>query len=410
MADDAVGIDEFGLKFFPHDGSEPGEPDMSRDSSNAGEVALSLRNANDTVAAEQGRLDETSRRLTVALDQISEASDGTGRREVIGTLLEARLGLESIYRAGLRLDELTHAVERLAEALAGHAGGPAGVSAEAGPSRAVPSGHLDEAVGHVVRFTQDVWKEPADQSDATSADDAASLGSLPHVVWDREAPLRSLLPEMAVVEDRARTLNDPELRNVHGEAARDIIDALRLGVRGLLVSRPNLDRLPAFVLNDQPASALQSLAEGIDSAASAQGLAWPPADVGQAASVLSDLSFFFRCAATQAENAPSLPTALLTDTLRGIEQRCDALLTRWQPEFAEPIGRATAARDEPGARSRIGSVFSGAALIISLLQGPGALLDLPDDLADLASVIAAAAITLWSILSDFMALIDALLS
>lgn len=67
-----------------------------------------------------------------------------------------------------------------------------------------------------------------------------------------------------------------------------------------------------------------------------------------------------------------------------VEKQSVIILADWNDDSSQRVAKALAANDSESPRSRIGNLLSAAALAISLIQGPGAIHGLPEDIRKLA--------------------------
>ncbi len=220
--------------------------------------------------------------------------------------------------------------------------------------------------------------------------------------WQIEKPLPKLLFMLAAVDDKVRTLSDPRLTDEeHSEAAREIVGALRTVSHGLLASRP------AFPEITTPSSEtdefLAELGLRIDWQVQTRGLFWPPPRKDGASSAALDLQFLYRCAS----RSDPVSSDQLRQKIQKLEQLTGNLFDNWTTLDRRRITEALKQKDPDSPTSRIGAVLSSSALLISLIQGPGALHDLPGDIenlgGDIGSVVSA-------VMAGLSWLLDALIS
>jgi hypothetical protein len=405
-------------------------PDQNWATSNTGRVEL---------ASEVGILGE---HIDLTRRQISdEAANLTGSnvrlREVLGVMEAAAQGtsssdlLDGIRAVQLAVEHVDESVEYLNRAHQigdqylrdiGWDGGPslAGQLSTPAPSESA-SADKTRAPARLDRGDSAV----SERSNASAVNarvefnDEHDQGLVPSALteadWDAKAPLRWLLPELGVIQNRSSVLaDDSRTASEHAAAARDVIDALRIGVRGLLNSRPHLTESPDATFHQMSPVFLASVGEKVNEAVQSQGLSWPPPQHGEGPSATSDLIFLYQCASdwTSGAERPA-PQSLLVKMLE-VEKRSALLLAHWDDDIAREVARSLATTDDKSPRARIGTLLSGAALAISLIQGPGALHDLPEDIralggdiAEVAAVVTAALCwiidRLWSLITSIIA-------
>ncbi len=374
--------------------------------SSVGAIGELIDRASRRISEETSALDGSLLALQEALDHIEAATQGTSSTSLVNELRSVRFAMEP---AADLIGHLQH-VNKVVGSYLQNIGWVGARPPADGGSSAGPAAQNLSTPGHV-NWNEHVSKGPLDgnvEASLRTTELSGKLGDLfaarrglPRGSWNNQAPLRWVLPELAVVEDRARVLADNSRGPEHADAARDVIDALRIGIRGLLSSRPQLTDEFSISFHQQSEDFLRSVGMRIDASVQSQGLSWPPSQAGES-SVASDLIFLYRRATDWATGAEVPELRLQLKKMLDVEEMCIARLAQQDDSAAEEIARALVASGDESPRSRISVFLSATALAISLIQGPGALHDLPEDIrqlgGDVANVAAAVfAAILWAL-------------
>jgi hypothetical protein len=216
----------------------------------------------------------------------------------------------------------------------------------------------------------------------------------------RGEPLEWIIPQLSRVRDRVEVLADSSRLGQHSAAARDVLTTLHIGARGLLDFEPAMPSLPGQSIHGDSVSFLYELGHHLDRTIRDQGLTWPPPRAQPPPSVVLDLVAMYRYGSRQVVPAGGDPWLLLWAKLETVVRLSGALLDQWSPSDVASIQRIVA--HKPGRRSRVGAFLSGTALVVSLIQGPGAIRDLPRDTASLGADARSAASTIVRALSSIV--------
>ncbi|WP_433825871.1 hypothetical protein ACQP2E_27650 [Actinoplanes sp. CA-015351] len=202
--------------------------------------------------------------------------------------------------------------------------------------------------------------------------------------WDTRDPLNWVIPQLRLVRARSAILADSGRAADHARAARDVLGAVRTGARGLLELQPHLPK-PVDATKSAVAEAfLMALGDHIDETIKLRGLEWPPPRVDPPPSVTIDLVYLYRCASRQIVPVGGDSRLLLRDKLIKVERQCRILLQQWDSNSRRiAAAKRVAAPATDSAPSRFGAFISGVGLAVSLMQGPGAINDLPEDMQEL---------------------------
>ncbi|GAA2617399.1 hypothetical protein [Paractinoplanes durhamensis] len=385
-------------------------PQMQQDhgdvDGSVGRLRARIGQANLQIAEEAAVLHTSFARLGAALDDITAATQGTSSPELVDGLRSARFVMEPA--TGL-LSQLTHAhqvVDQYLQRLGPGDKGPRLNRWQESTPRVGPPPPEAPIPGHIDSGPK-ISGGPAEVREAAviSENDRRAVSvPLPPPSWDTKAPLRWLLPELGVIHERVKVLSDDSQSANHADATRDVFDALRVGIRGLLSTRPLLNAALTDSFHRESEERLTAIGEVIDSAVRSQGLSWPPPEGGGQPSVIPDLLFLYRCASDWPSNAERPAPQLLLQRMLEVEEQSAILLAHWQDDTSQRVARALAASSDESPRSKIGNLLSAAALAISLIQGPGAIHDLPDDIrelgVDVAAFVTAVVTALWHILEE----------
>jgi hypothetical protein len=194
-----------------------------------------------------------------------------------------------------------------------------------------------------------------------------------------------ILPQLSYIEDECDVLLDSGKTELHNEAAKNIITCLAMGTRRILdlnLEVPRATRGP-----DRLARFDRELLHGVgmllDRHFKHQKLPWPPPLPEPPPAVVRDLIEMYDEAARRSTGAGrGANDETLNDVLGRVARQSQDLLDNWS---AAGVTAATAAAQPAGEakRSIIGVFLTGAALVISLLQGPGAMHNFARDVQDL---------------------------
>ncbi|MEU4620074.1 hypothetical protein AB0G04_08830 [Actinoplanes sp. NPDC023801] len=365
-----------------------------------------IGHANLQIAEETAFLYDSLERLGAALDEITVATQGTSSSELVDGLRSARFAMEPA--TGL-LSQLTHAhqvVDQYLQRLGLGDKGPRLNQWRDSTSQVGSPPHEAPTAGRI-DLGPEIPAGPTEVREAAVINESERRvvsEPLPPPSWDTQAPLRWILPELGVIQERIKVLSDDSQSANHADATRDVFDALRIGIRGLLSTRPLLSAALTDSFHRESEERLTAVGEVIDAAVRSQGLSWPPPHDGAPPSVIPDLLFLYRCASDWASNAERPAPHLLLERMLKVEEQSATFLANWQADISQRAARALAASSDESPRSKIGNLLSAAALAISLIQGPGAIHDLPDDIrelgVDVAAFVTAVVTGLWNILEE----------
>ncbi|GAA0795967.1 hypothetical protein [Spirilliplanes yamanashiensis] len=198
-----------------------------------------------------------------------------------------------------------------------------------------------------------------------------------------DGPLSWLVPQLAAIEDWSAVLADRSRRDEHLDAALSVLDALHRGAAAFLPMVRSLP-LPAGRPDDGMELRLRLLGETVDEALRRNGLSWPPPFDVPPPAVTRDLLWFLRLAderpASHLLFHQRVEVGLQTIVTRTANLRDDVALGLADVVTAPVAGGA--------GRSRVSGLLTGLTLLITLLQGPGAVLDFPADAAELGRAVA----------------------
>ncbi|MCA2218031.1 hypothetical protein [Jidongwangia harbinensis] len=217
---------------------------------------------------------------------------------------------------------------------------------------------------------QDAYDHSGERHDHTEEDQSTRQG---------ETILGWVMSELPSIERACDVLLDAEAEDRHEAAARTVLNGLQVGVRGIMDL--NLRPPPygeSVVTAAQARRFIHMVGSLLAKVVSERGMEWPPPLLYPPPAVTRDLISLYSSATVGSLRRDRRPDASLRAALQVIDVRTTALLDEWGPRS---IGAAKAAAGSSpgGMRSRVGLFFSGAAVLISLLQGPGAAHDFYED-------------------------------
>jgi hypothetical protein len=212
-----------------------------------------------------------------------------------------------------------------------------------------------------------------------------------------------VIPELRLVRERSDILANSALAEEHPDAARDVLRALRIGARGLLELHPRLPKPVDVTDASIDEQFLLTLGGHIDSSLKERGLDWPPPRTEPPPSVAIDLIYLYQCATRQIFPVGVDGNLLLRDKLIKVAQQCDILLGQGNdPRRRVGAARRIAVGGNGHSPSKFGAFISGMGLAVSLIQGPGAMHDLPEDLVDFGGDVATVAGAVTSGISELL--------
>jgi hypothetical protein len=194
-----------------------------------------------------------------------------------------------------------------------------------------------------------------------------------------------ILPQLSHIENDCEILLDSSRVDHHDQAARNIIRCLRMGTRQILdlgLEAPDLAGV-AIRERSQEKQFLHAAGMLLDEYFRVHGLPWPPPMPEPPPAVVRDLLLMYDEAVGRSRTADrDSPAESLDKILGRVARRSQDLLDGWSVSGIS-AARAMAQPVDGTNRSIIGVFLSGVAVIISLLQGPGALHNFSSDLHDL---------------------------
>ncbi|MEU4560593.1 hypothetical protein AB0F72_19630 [Actinoplanes sp. NPDC023936] len=209
-----------------------------------------------------------------------------------------------------------------------------------------------------------------------------------------------ILSELPTVERECAVLLDSSAEERHEVAARTVLRALRVGVRRILELNP---QLPSYggstVAESQATNFLHKVGTLLNEAVSDSGMEWPPPYLYPPPAVTRDLLSLYRLSALGSLRRDLRPDAPLRAALQLIDDRTTTLLADWS-ERSVSAAKAASVPPPESKRSRVGLFLSGAAVLISILQGPGAAHDFYSDSLTLGGDIRDIAIHVGSGISE----------
>ncbi|BCY11115.1 hypothetical protein [Actinoplanes sp. L3-i22] len=217
----------------------------------------------------------------------------------------------------------------------------------------------------------------------------------------KEATLLSfIISELPAVERECAVLLDSEAAGRHEAAARAVLKALLVGVRR--IRQLNLP-LPAYtetaVTAAQARSFLEKVGTLLNGAVREMGMEWPPPLLHPPPAVTRDLNSLYDLATIGSLRRDRSPDESFLAALQLIDKKTTELLAG--SEERRIRGAKAAAASLPGTtRSRVGMFLSGSAVLIGLLQGPGAAHDFYQDSLTLGGDIRDIALHIVSGVSD----------
>lgn len=206
-------------------------------------------------------------------------------------------------------------------------------------------------------------------------------------------PLAWMLPQLAEVSELVEVLADARRGPEHPIAARNILDALNRGARTLLDSAFALPRMVAPATDRVSKIFLRELGDYIDEAVNAQGLSWPPPREEPPPSVTRDLIYLYEHASSWHDPDELDIERLLRRKLERVATLSLVLSERWDGSRGLESSRRVIQTAAGSTGSKAATFLSGLALLISLIQGPGAFHDLPGDVRELGTDIASVTAT-----------------
>ncbi len=197
-----------------------------------------------------------------------------------------------------------------------------------------------------------------------------------------EGHLPTLLPQVRRIVAGVKVLEDRSLVDRHADASFDIVEALQVSARVRIAVPESVTRLrrPSLEEVEQSETWLASVGYILDRSLSELRLPWPPPD-REPPSIVTDLLTMYREAANARVDREG-GADLLRRSLETIEAKAAQLLDGWNRDLAEAV--ASEASGGPSSRrSMFERLTTNLALLITLLQAPGAINDFPKDSVDL---------------------------
>jgi hypothetical protein len=399
------------------------------DSEVLGEVSVRrltarLEHANQQIVEEATGLTDSLQRLRNSLADVAGALKGTEVPDLVDNLHSARSAVDDATDLLDRVPRTAQAISQYVAHLRNEAPSPTVSKVPSAPSDIRHSSTETGPPGPTDGNHEDADEQLADvstiigldtASDRTESGGEVDSGPVPsHDEWTPAVALRSLLPELAVIDDRAKVLLDESRTpQEHVAASRDIVGALHIGIRGLLVARPALTEALDSAFHQESEEYLRRVGKVIDAIVQEQNLSWPRSSTEEDSSAASDLIFLFRCASRWTSGVEHPAPGHLADRMRTVAEQSNLLLTRMGDKSVRQVACGLVANDDESPRSLLGALLSGAVLVISLIQGPGAAHDLPEDLrlfgGDLINLITGLAAGILWVLEQIWSLIDSLI-
>lgn len=207
--------------------------------------------------------------------------------------------------------------------------------------------------------------------------------------------LALILPQLEAIKDADTVLGEPERIEEHGPAARRSLEALCVSLGAFqrrVVPRLNDLKTPSDVRQLRESAWLDTAAQKINAELTKLGdprLLWPPPGQKPPA-LVADLALLYESAVESTEWFWPVEPALLTRIFRPIERKACSIAQAWPssgvaPKNARPFSQPRTNGKYAGIsyNRQIATSLSGAALGITILQGPSALLDVGPATADL---------------------------